>query len=169
KATSTDLVNWTLDDEPVFEKRDFPYSSPLRYNHFYMPEVTEIDGVYYMLMLCVNNNRTVSEYTGFYLATSTDLETWTMVTTQHPIVPMAQAPSSTWRNHNIQEPCLVHENGNTHLYYNGFGDDGKYRIGYLTLNEGAWSDVLPDPLLEDDFSDDSIDTNKWTVADVSGH
>lgn len=168
KATSTDLVNWTLDDTPVFQKADFADTIFLSRNQFWMPHVIEVNGIYYMSLLSFTEDADISNAGGFYIATSPDLETWTIMNTSYPLISVYR-PCGDWDDHLIQEPSLFYENGNFHIYFNGSSasSSSSYNIGYLTLSLGTQPGI-PADTFSDDFDDTTINPAKWNAQPQGG-
>lgn len=166
KATSTDLITWTLDDTPVFDSINYP-GTYLYYNDFWMPNVEKIGEYYFMVCFMRHNNDDLSDGGGLLLARSSDLNTWTILNSDNILVPYRGA-CGEWDSLTRQEPNLFYDGTDVNIYYNSRASAGDYfQIGYVTLTRGAF-DNSPASLFEDDFADGTINIAKWTTAPQGG-
>lgn len=159
-ATSTDLVSWTISDAKPIDSTGF---SNGYFKKMAMPTIKKIGDIYFMLVLASDptGNEPFARGGGLGFATSTDLITWTFVTSEMWLVYL-RAQCGDWDTVR-QEPSLMIDGSNHALYFSG-----GIEIGYINLPVGTFDNTLPDSLFEDDFNDGSLNLTKWTKTEVDG-
>jgi hypothetical protein len=159
-ATSSDMINWTLDANPLLDPAD--YSGD--FNTTLMPYIAKF-GDYYILAFIgyAAFDTSTAEFGGSvkYMV-STDLANWTLMGENFGIE-YFWGQLGEFGDYSIQEPILWDRDGEYLLYfwnrYNG--------IGYASLTGGVFNDVFPAAIVTEPFTG-ALDTVEWAKTEQEG-
>ena len=167
-APLNDIENWTINPNPLFYGEDIEYADGeskaiCNFN------INKIEGYYYMWYQAYapQDNADDYEFGGTSYAYSRNLVNWNFVGTKNYHIPMSLFgySSSNEFYQTCQENTPAYVNGEMSIY---MWDLTTSFIGRVPLDNGKFINEFRGFELEDDFNDDSVDTNKWTVGSGTG-
>jgi predicted GH43/DUF377 family glycosyl hydrolase len=169
-ARSRNLLEWEEVGTPLLPEKDSHWEA----GGLYKSWLLEHDGLFYLFYNAKNFDDFGStavppnwiEQTG--LATSTDLMTWSRVTT-NPVLPVGE--SGSFDDRFASDPCVLRDGDYWVMFYFGLSSDGHAREGYATSRDlHSWTKskgILLDvgPL----GSIDSLHAHKPAIVAWNGH
>lgn len=175
--TFPNLVNWTLVTTPIFDPANYP-GTLIGGQEAWMPDIEVDENGRAWIVYWNFNQRSQSDsdkgVAGFSLLYCDaedigDAANWTPLNTIKPFIHQ-QGICGQWDQHEKQEASFLFlPNGEKYIYYNGKqATQNSYKINYYTLQRGTFLDEFDPNFFEEDWADESLNTDKWETSEVSG-
>jgi len=167
-APLTDLTDWTISGSVLIDPTDIGYATADD-SAVVNPNIIKIGNYYYLWFQAFASwvASGVGAYGGTSYAYSEDLINWTIVGTEnyHIYMGLFGFNSSSDFYQTCQEVTPVWDGLNMSIY---FWNSKSDNIGKIDLNGAAFTNVFRGFSLSDNFDDNDIDTDKWTIGSGTG-